>query len=142
LPPELLTVAVPPKRFSRICLGTLDDISPDDEAGIGGGRRLKTRSCINTLTWSEAIMNIRNTLLWSLVSFFSLFLFILNASAQCTPVVYAFRHAEDAEDGSYLTQVGRQHADNLPDIETALLPSLLGNICDTTDLATDCQIRP
>lgn len=59
----------------------------------------------------EAIMNTRNILLGSLVSFCSLFLFILSASAQCTPVVYAFRHAEDAEDGSYLTQVGRQHAD-------------------------------
>jgi hypothetical protein len=56
-------------------------------------------------------MNIRPILLCSLVSFCSLFLFILSASAQCTPVVYAFRHAEDAEDGSYLTQVGRQHAD-------------------------------
>src|SRR5271155_2274376 len=56
-------------------------------------------------------MNIRPILLCSLVSFCSLFLFILSASAQCTPVVYAFRHAEDAEAGSYLTQVGRQHAD-------------------------------
>ncbi|MFZ0658829.1 MAG: hypothetical protein WAM05_08920 [Candidatus Binataceae bacterium] len=59
----------------------------------------------------KTLMNIRNILLCSLVSFSSLFLFILSASAQCTPVVYAFRHAEDAEDGSYLTQVGRQHAD-------------------------------
>jgi hypothetical protein len=45
----------------------------------------------------EQIVNIKDILLCSLVSFCSLFLSILNASAQsaCTPVVYAFRHAED-----------------------------------------------
>ena len=42
-------------------------------------------------------LSIRNVLSSSLVSFFSLLLFTSSASAQtaCTPVVYAFRHAED-----------------------------------------------
>ncbi len=43
----------------------------------------------------------------------SLLSFISSANAQaCTPVVYAFRHAEDF--GTNLTLVGRQHADLYP----------------------------
>ena len=43
----------------------------------------------------------------------SLLSFISSARAQaCTPVVYAFRHAEDADRD--LTEVGRQHADLYP----------------------------
>src|SRR5580658_7903370 len=43
------------------------------------------------------VLNTRNVLSASLVSFCSLLLFISSGSAQtaCTPVVYAFRHAED-----------------------------------------------
>ena len=51
------------------------------------------------------------TLIFSLLFFCgSLLSFISSAAAQpCTPVVYAFRHAEDF--GRNLTLVGRQHAD-------------------------------
>ena len=45
-------------------------------------------------------------------------MFTLSASAEtpCTPVVYAFRHAEDLKDAfpTGLTTVGRQHADVYP----------------------------
>jgi hypothetical protein len=47
-----------------------------------------------------------------LASFVSLFLFISNvADAACTPVVYAFRHAEDLKQGTGLKPIGTEHAD-------------------------------
>ena len=54
----------------------------------------------------------KHSLIYSLVSVCSLLLFISGARAQCTPVVYAFRHAEDF--GRNLTLVGRQHASLYP----------------------------
>ena len=52
--------------------------------------------------------------IYSLLFFLgSLLWFVSSASAQsCTPVVYAFRHAEDS--GRNLTLVGRQHASLYP----------------------------
>lgn len=63
----------------------------------------------------RTIVTRKHTLIYLLVSFCSLFLFISSASAQCKPVVYAFRHAEDKD--ANLTSVGRQHA--------ALYPSMV-----------------
>jgi hypothetical protein len=58
-------------------------------------------------------MNTKHILIYSLVSFCSTLLFISSARAQpCTPVVYAFRHAEDFKRN--LTLVGRQHANLYP----------------------------
>ncbi|HKV53296.1 MAG TPA: hypothetical protein VJN94_01525 [Candidatus Binataceae bacterium] len=56
-------------------------------------------------------MKIRNIVIYSLLFFCgSLLWSVSSASAQtCTPVVYAFRHAEDF--GTNLTAVGHQHAD-------------------------------
>ena len=54
----------------------------------------------------------RNIRLCSLVLFCSFWLHPSSARAQeaCTPVVYAFRHAEDETDRSALTRVGVEHA--------------------------------
>jgi hypothetical protein len=56
-------------------------------------------------------MNMRRVLSSSLVSLCSLFLVASSVYAQpaCTPVVYAFRHAEDL--GAHLTKLGDRHAD-------------------------------
>jgi hypothetical protein len=59
----------------------------------------------------------KHSLIYSLVSLCSMLPFISGARAQCTPVVYAFRHAEDF--GRNLTLVGRQHA--------ALYPAMVAN---------------
>ncbi|MGO9606471.1 MAG: hypothetical protein ACLQAT_24290 [Candidatus Binataceae bacterium] len=61
-------------------------------------------------------INTKRTLIHSLVSSCSLFLFISTARAQpCTPVVYAFRHAEDLKaPGNGLTSVGLVHAGLYP----------------------------
>jgi hypothetical protein len=61
----------------------------------------------------RTIVTRKYTLIYSLLFFCgSLLSFISSASAQaCTPVVYAFRHAEDLEaPGNGLTLVGQQHA--------------------------------
>ena len=58
----------------------------------------------------------KNALIYSLATFCSL-LWFSSARAQfpCTPVVYAFRHAEDVnEPAPHLTPVGSQHADLYP----------------------------
>ena len=56
-------------------------------------------------------MNMRRVLSSSLVSLCSLFLVASSVYPQpaCTPVVYAFRHAEDL--GAHLTELGDRHAD-------------------------------
>lgn len=66
-------------------------------------------------------MKIKNLSLPFLILFVSLFGFTSSAAgASCTPVVYAFRHAEDF--GVNLTLVGRQHAD--------LYPGMVGSFGD------------
>jgi len=67
------------------------------------------------------LLNIKTILLCSLVSFCSLLLFISSASAQtpCTPVVYAFRHAEDFDSMVALTRDGVEHANFYPNMVSA-----------------------
>lgn len=56
--------------------------------------------------------NTNNTLLCSLTGVVVLsLLFSSMAAAACTPVVYAFRHAEDLKTGTGLRPVGVEHAD-------------------------------
>ena len=64
-------------------------------------------------------MTRKHTLIYLLLLFFcgSLLSFISSAADACTPVVYAFRHAEDLSSDVYptgLKPVGRQHADLYP----------------------------
>jgi hypothetical protein len=62
-------------------------------------------------------VKIQNLSLHFLISFVSLCLFISSAAdASCTPVVYAFRHAEDFKEKSALTPVGEAHADLYPEM--------------------------
>jgi|SRR5208282_4387809 len=66
------------------------------------------------------VLNIRNVLSSSLVSFCSLLLFTSSVRAQdCTPVVYAFRHAEDFDGTVALTRDGVEHANLYPNMVSA-----------------------
>lgn len=69
---------------------------------------------IRGMSVNTRITKMRNIRLWSLVLFCGFFLFTSSIRAQCTPVVYAFRHAEDVAIGTALTRVGVQHADLYP----------------------------
>ena len=73
---------------------------------------------IRGMSVNTRITKMRNIRLWSLVLFCSFFLFTSSIRAQevkeCTPVVYAFRHAEDFANIIALTRVGVEHADLYP----------------------------
>jgi hypothetical protein len=69
----------------------------------------------------------------------SLLSFIPSANAQaCTPVVYAFRHAEDS--GTNLTLVGRQHADLYPAMVDRF--GAEGNYCPVGFVYSMYEINP
>jgi hypothetical protein len=80
----------------------------------------------------------KNALIYSLVAFCSMLALVSRAEAQCTPVVYAFRHAEDS--GANLTLVGRQHA--------ALYPAMVAsfgaahNYCPVGNVYSMYEINP
>ncbi len=87
-------------------------------------------------------MKMKNRSLDFLISFVSLFLFISSAAdAACTPVVYAFRHAEDVNGPPpSLTPVGMEHA-NLY-IEMVASFELTQNYCPVKFVYSVDPIKP
>ncbi len=104
---------------------------------------MNTRFPVNTDR--RTILTRKYTLIYSLLFFCgSLLSFISISSARaqepCTPVVYAFRHAEDLKTESNLTPVGRQHADLYPSMEVSFGPA--HNYCPVAYVYSTYQTNP
>lgn len=85
----------------------------------------------------------KNILIYSLISFCSLFVVAAANAAQpfnCTPVIYAFRHAEDVNDPPHLTALGEQHADLYPEMVTDF--GTLHNYCPVGFVYATYDINP
>jgi hypothetical protein len=77
----------------------------------------------NNATSGKTVVNIKRTLIYSLLFFCGSLLAssarATSPSFDCTPVVYAFRHAEDYKTKNELTDVGKAHADLYPAMVTS-----------------------
>jgi hypothetical protein len=87
-------------------------------------------------------LNTKNALLCFLTGFVSLSLFFSSpAAAACTPVVYAFRHAEDLNGPpTELTPVGMEHANLYIEMITAF--ELTNNYCPVKFVYSVNQVKP